>query len=659
MKVVGKTLRFELPHGRLETLQREFNGHNDIEDPEASISNGLDPEASTTDEPNWVRWLRMPKKPKGDRHGTTTTTRTESKVKKVPHYPHLRRFVDNFLERAAGIQPFHFMAPLFEGFEEQTIRGDYKYRIALSIPYFSFKRIGDVDQSSKVSPAAAQQYPVQISDLTGGVKTERSPIDPTTEYGPLLDGDVHMSLTLDQFYYNFMRNVDHRNTDQVLYRHQERMTPAPKQEDRRICMVNQCWVLITDDDTIVTSTSEHQDGISNTIQEAISNHFTRDEDKRPEVSSALDMIPLILSLCCRQTIELKLGVGGENLLQVFGSDIARAANREVELFDQFILGLKAPNQPLPSSQASHNDGILEEIELLKEVKDILDELNIIKAVLLDQREILTAAFETLEQWDQRIYFGRQRAKKTTHLGELLAYYQRFGKLDTIGMEVAKLIHDAGQTRENINHLLDLRQKHANLSEAISARTSSENTARQGRTILVFTVVTIIFLPITFLSSLFALNITSFPHDTAGNLSYSPQWAYSRLFGITVAVSVPLITLAFFMNHIVGFVSSFLVRIANSNGNQTRNAGIDTADIARRVIPASADADGIREKAEQEQIWRRTWRRRPSDVENRNSRLPASQGTDDQGTVRFSRRLSRTDSLQSSRRRVANSTPMVR
>jgi len=48
-------------------------------------------------------------------------------------------------------------------------------------------------------------------------------------------------------------------------------------------------------------------------------------------------------------------------------------------------------------------------------------------------------------------------------------------------------------------LLDLRQKDANLQEALSARLASDDaakqaeaTAKQGRTILVFTVVTIVF-----------------------------------------------------------------------------------------------------------------------------------------------------------------------
>jgi hypothetical protein len=44
----------------------------------------------------------------------------------------------------------------------------------------------------------------------------------------------------------------------------------------------------------------------------------------------------------------------------------------------------------------------------------------------------------------------------------------------------------------INHLVDLKQKQANIDEAISARLQAEDTARQGTVILVFTIVTIVF-----------------------------------------------------------------------------------------------------------------------------------------------------------------------
>ncbi|CCX11376.1 Similar to hypothetical protein AN6960.2 [Aspergillus nidulans FGSC A4]; acc. no. XP_664564 [Pyronema omphalodes CBS 100304] len=56
-------------------------------------------------------------------------------------------------------------------------------------------------------------------------------------------------------------------------------------------------------------------------------------------------------------------------------------------------------------------------------------------------------------------------------------------------EQAKAVNDA------LNHLLDLNQKYANISEARAARKQAEATSKQGDTMLVFTIVTIVFVRI--------------------------------------------------------------------------------------------------------------------------------------------------------------------
>jgi hypothetical protein len=51
------------------------------------------------------------------------------------------------------------------------------------------------------------------------------------------------------------------------------------------------------------------------------------------------------------------------------------------------------------------------------------------------------------------------------------------------------------TFSQIKDLMDLRQKHANLSEARLARQQAEDTGKQGNTIMVFTIITVIFVSI--------------------------------------------------------------------------------------------------------------------------------------------------------------------
>ncbi|OAL39158.1 elongation factor 2 [Fonsecaea nubica] len=65
----------------------------------------------------------------------------------------------------------------------------------------------------------------------------------------------------------------------------------------------------------------------------------------------------------------------------------------------------------------------------------------------------------------------------------------------------------------------------------SARQGRES-ARQGKTIMVFTYVTAVFFPLSFLTSLFSLNITTFPHNM-DQLVYRPGWIFPKLFGISI------------------------------------------------------------------------------------------------------------------------------
>ena len=69
---------------------------------------------------------------------------------------------------------------------------------------------------------------------------------------------------------------------------------------------------------------------------------------------------------------------------------------------------------------------------------------------------------------------------------------------------------------SVRDLLDLKQKHANAIEARYAREQTDDSSRQGKTLTVFTTVTTIFLPISFLAAFFAISVGSFPHDEKGN-----------------------------------------------------------------------------------------------------------------------------------------------
>lgn len=168
---------------------------------------------------------------------------------------------------------------------------------------------------------------------------------------------------------------------------------------------------------------------------------------------------------------------------------------------------------------------------MREITDVLDEIKIIKSVLHDQIKVMES--KTLNQL----------IVDTTAAVQPFAEVQE--SLNQTQEDIDAMKTHAKAVEEGLKHLLDLKQKQANLWEARSSREGAEEAAKQGNTLMIFTVVTIIFLPLSFMASLFALGIAQFPKDkTSGNTNWQLHYVCGLLFGISFAVSIPFILLAF-------------------------------------------------------------------------------------------------------------------
>ncbi|KAL2192757.1 hypothetical protein P885DRAFT_46914 [Corynascus similis CBS 632.67] len=101
--------------------------------------------------------------------------------------------------------------------------------------------------------------------------------------------------------------------------------------------------------------------------------------------------------------------------------------------------------------------------------------------------------------------------------------------ETIGIveNNIRIVTDMLAYAQKLENLLDLKQKHANGWEARFAREGSEESQRQGNIILVFTLVTVVFLPLSFITSFFALNIDIFPTNPR---TEEPLWPIGQVSG---------------------------------------------------------------------------------------------------------------------------------
>ena len=141
--------------------------------------------------------------------------------------------------------------------------------------------------------------------------------------------------------------------------------------------------------------------------------------------------------------------------------------------------------------------LIEESHLLRQIKDILDELNMLSKVFKEQLYVRNSIRDARKSSKDRVITPKDRVFTLME-----PVQQHLDKVETMTAQARATYESVGTSslfrffddsnRMQLKDLIDLRQKQANLSEAISARRQTEVTSRQGNTIMVFTIVTIIF-----------------------------------------------------------------------------------------------------------------------------------------------------------------------
>jgi hypothetical protein len=124
------------------------------------------------------------------------------------------------------------------------------------------------------------------------------------------------------------------------------------------------------------------------------------------------------------------------------------------------------------SFVDHLLDIRRETAVLLEIKDIRDELNIIKMVLQSQIQILPDFAGHIED--------EQGGKKSAEAVEIRKKLKEQTKvIEGHIKDLARMDKQAELIYNSLSHLLDLKQKHANAFEARFARDQAALTARQG------------------------------------------------------------------------------------------------------------------------------------------------------------------------------------
>ncbi|KAH7093422.1 hypothetical protein FB567DRAFT_174060 [Paraphoma chrysanthemicola] len=331
--------------------------------------------------------------------------------------------------------------------------------------------------------------------------------------------DIHVSRTLDQSYYYMMENTRTRDHDQVVYRYTREQSlkklSQGKPSENRLLMVNQLWLWKIDEHTILTSLPERwHEGAEPKIMSAILK-------SRPYLTpKAINWISHVVDQCVNFSEEPNRAGLSERYTKIFARAIATASDAEARYYSSFTEAITKGH----IDQTYIDVNIENEIKLLQEIKDIRDELNMLSRVMSDQIDVIAKLSQWASSPHDKFDYGWD--------------------VDARRVQIKRMDEDAERVEKSLNHLLDFKQKQINIQEAQQSRKQAEETALQGKFIFVFTIVTVIFTPLSFLAALFAIQIKEFPHDDKGlNLDGSWVGKYMAAGEFTMIGAMCLITLA--------------------------------------------------------------------------------------------------------------------
>lgn len=351
---------------------------------------------------------------------------------------------------------------------------------------------------------------------------------------------LHLRRTLDQSYYTSLSDTKVRDEDQVAERHALRQKHWDPREriDPCLLMVDQLWLWALERDTIITCFPRSwnhgdMDGFKGSDLFGQLRYRIERKCNDDKVEPGRVRIGKLISETCAQYLRTLSEISKCHQFMRFFDESLKQVKDEKSRIHRKI------SSELRNDSTDYDETFLKidkEFRVLGEVMDITDEIVMILNVIDIQRQVLTK-FEADFPRKRNEFRSAQRPKiepGTDPGKQSPPKWEIFEKLETERKSWVALLKTANETRDEIKDLVELKQQHATIKLAT-------DTSRQSKSILLFTLVTILFLPMSTLASIFGVNAADFGQ---GDVSLSRIFAY--IFGTSGLVIFLTLWLAF--NH---------------------------------------------------------------------------------------------------------------
>lgn len=445
-----------------------------------------------------------------------------------------------------------------DGLTTPTSAGD-DIQFVLYIPYLHWDSFGKMQKRAEIIKRRRQQADARpiARDVAHGKSMEHKII---WQYLSS-DRPVHCRRTLDQYGYPSLRNTTVRDGDQILYKRTkpEIDTQSPSTTSHRlhgsrssvgrlfsatvindgaakVLMVDQLWLWIIDNHTIVTffASKEKEDGdnglsregdLRSTIYQDINGDYAN------QCSDPFDFAALVVS----HAVKALLDNTSDRILQIFRifeEYISILTERLTSSFKEFRNNHRF--EKTKDIKAQRHVDNRRDLDALLELRDIEDELNTIDKLIKEQQGCVAEMITQYNELNLRHGKGLNGINFLHDVNSFLAEHKE---------QLDGMLKSAQAAQKAFKELLDMKQKQANIVEAHLAREQTEVAADQSRSVMIFTIFTIIFLPLSFIASVFGINSREWSSN--GGSGYLPlQQIFTYMISISLAVIVIALLVAF-------------------------------------------------------------------------------------------------------------------
>ncbi|CVK85056.1 related to HYP2-translation initiation factor eIF5A.1 [Fusarium mangiferae] len=509
---------------------------------------------------NWV-WVHLPANLKDwVEDAIYKLTYTEKTVLKE-YYHAVQRFISGSFNEVRGpIAGSHSRKPCFH-----PQPGSHNEIFSLVVPYLDAENLYCLHNLERVvdgcsdSKDCNKTYSI-MDRLRASYSRFSWPVD-----------RLHTPLTLDQSYNLSLGRSEERDKDQVVVKHfttseqsvhggylrrSSERGAIGQYKRSKLIMVKQIWIWKVDD----TSTDRrHRDGTE------LREKMFQATGSNPPRSLGLT-VSHILS-CITQFINEPTNAGlDESPLRIFEQTIAKLASREAQNYRDFYDWQKRLTD-LSGQDLKENQDILkrreeamkriqrEVCDITKEsgdllqIKDVRHELTMICGVLdgqwmsikeyADQRilaieERINGIEEAMKDEEESMNDNEEKLQRDRDILHD-EWAELENAIDNVKSQLSKvnsLIKNAFSVEESIKSLLDLKQKQGSLMavrDTQSLTRTADSRAREGerqsQLLLIFTIITVFFTPVSFTSAFMAIPTKDFPHNGEGEVS----WGWVQVF----------------------------------------------------------------------------------------------------------------------------------